>query len=99
MWVSRRTDYATRAILALAIEGAARSSSKRSPAARRSPVGARAGDADDADGESSVPSGDRRVVTGSTRSRRDHARADRPLFQGPLAPISCARATTPSRAR
>ena len=91
MWVSRRTDYATRAILALAIEDGGPIKLEALARRRGAPVRPRAGDADDAD-RGPRPLGARafRGLPPEQAPRGDHARARRSAVPGPLAPISCA---------
>ena len=76
MWVSRRTDYATRAILALSLEGGGplklEELARRTAGIVRSERG---------------PSGGYRLNKGPEEITLERVVR---LFQGPLAPISCA---------
>src|SRR5687768_4317304 len=92
MWVSRRTDYATRAILALAIEGGG--PLKLEALARRTAV-------PQSVLEQVMPTMRTAGLVRSERGRSGGYRLNKPpaeitlervvrLFQGPLAPISCA---------
>jgi Rrf2 family transcriptional regulator, cysteine metabolism repressor len=92
VWVSRRTDYATRAILALAIEGGG--PLKLETLARRTAV-------PQSVLEQVMPTMRTAGLVRSERGRSGGYRLNKPpeeitlervvrLFQGPLAPISCA---------
>jgi Rrf2 family protein len=92
MWISRRTDYATRAILALAIEGGG--PLKLEALARRTAV-------PQSVLEQVMPTMRTAGIVRSERGPSGGYRLNKPpeeitlervvrLFQGPLAPISCA---------
>ena len=97
MWVSRRTDYATRALIALALDGGGPDEARGArPANWCPPVGPRAADADDANGRDrplrARPAGGYRLNKPPEEITLERVVR---LFQGQLAPIGYATRSHP----